>query len=83
MRITKHFKTMATIGFTGPVTNRPERINPLAHHAVCHLQVRRGKGELLGRRVNSCGKYTEVGESFVLTDDLLEIWEQLANGDHN
>lgn len=74
--ITSKWQTVATVGYTGSVSRNEDR---RAHGGVCHLQARQGKGGgVLGRRVNSNGRFVETGDSFPLDSDTLAHWQQIA-----
>lgn len=76
MKITSKWQTVATVGYTGSVSRDENRA---AHGAVCHLQARKGKNGLIGRKVNSNGRHHEVGEAFALDAEMLAHWERIAN----
>jgi len=73
--MTAKWTTVATVGYTGSVSRQENRA---AHGAVCHLQARRGKTGIIGRRVNANGKHAEVGEPFELNDETLSQWQAIA-----
>lgn len=74
--ITEKWETIAVVGYQGSVARWAV---PLAHGGVCLLQAKRNrKGELLGRKVNTNGRYREEGEPFPLFDELLANWRQLG-----
>ena len=75
-KVTNRFSTIATVGFVGSVSRKNE--NRAAHGAVCHLQARRTAGGLRGRKINSNGRHSEVGESFALDADTLAQWQRIA-----
>jgi len=70
-RITRTWTTVATVGYTGSVSRDENRA---AHGGVCHLQARQTADGLRGRRVNTNGWHSEVGESFDLDADTLGYW---------
>jgi len=74
-KITGKFSTIATVGYTGSVSRNENRA---AHGAVCHLQARRTADGLRGRKINSNGRHSEVGESFALDADTLAQWQRIA-----
>jgi hypothetical protein len=75
-KLTRRFQTIATIGYTAPVSRHENRA---AHGGVCHLQARRNaKGEAVGRKVNSTGRNQEVGPSFAIDDETLAHWESIG-----
>jgi hypothetical protein len=74
MKLTSKFTTVATVGFSGSVSNNQ---NPAAHGAVCHLQARRTADGIVGRRVNSNGRHSETGKSFALDADTLAQWQRI------
>ena len=76
MKVTAKFTTIATVGYAGSVSRKNE--NRAAHGAVCHLQARQTADGLRGRKVNSNGRHSEVGESFALDADTLAQWQRIA-----
>lgn len=75
-KITSKWSTVATVGYRYSVNSENE--NRSAHGGVCHLQARRGKNGIIGRKVNSNGRHEEVGESFDLDAATLAEWESIA-----
>lgn len=75
-KITSKWTTVATVGYSGSVSSRNE--NRSAHGGVCHLEARKGKSGLLGRKTNSNGRHIEVGDSFPLDAETLARWESIA-----
>jgi len=75
MKITSRWKTLATIGFNGSVSRYENR---MAHGGVCHLQVRKNKDKVIGRKVNTNGWHEEMGESFDLDMETLKHWFNLS-----
>ncbi len=76
-KLTARWATICTVGYTGSVSRDENRA---AHGGVCHCQARRTKdGRTIGRRVNSNGRHTEVGESFDLSAEQIAHWQTLAN----
>ena len=75
MQITRNWKTIATVGFSGSVSLDNE--NPAAHGGVCLLQVRQGSKGLLGRKINVNQRHQEKGNSFELEERQLEIWRSI------
>lgn len=73
--ITTRWITLAITGYRGSVSRNEER---RAHGGVCLLQVRRGANGTLGRRVNSTGRFQEIGEAFKMDDATLASWEAIA-----
>lgn len=75
MKLTSKYKTIATIGYSGSVSRTENRA---AHGAVCHLQARRNAaGQIVGRKMNSNGRYQETGEAFLLDANTLAQWESI------
>jgi hypothetical protein len=74
-KITSRYTTVATVGYTGAVSRTQNRA---AHGGVCHLQVRKVNGRVIGRKVNSNGRHEEIGEPFDLTAEQLAHWETIA-----
>lgn len=72
--LTGKFTTIATVGFAGCVSSNQNRA---AHGSVCHLQARRTTTGFVGRRVNSNGRHSEIGEAFPLTADTLVQWSRI------
>lgn len=75
MKLTSKYQTVATVGFSGSVSRNENRS---AHGGVCHLQARRTKLGMVGRKVNCNGRHTEIGESFPLDNDTLDHWIRIA-----
>lgn len=75
MTFTTRWTTLAVRGYQGSVARNEDR---RAHGGVCLLQVRRGAQGLLGRLVNSNGRFREVGEAFALDDFTLASWQGIA-----
>lgn len=76
MTITTKWQTLAITGYCGSVSRNEER---RAHGGVCLLQVRRTKdGTTQGRKVNSTGRFKEIGEPFLLDDKTLANWQAIA-----
>ena len=73
--LTNKYKTIATVGYTGSVSSKNE--NRAAHGAVCHLQARKTTDGLKGRKVNSNGRYQEIGQAFDLDAETLSHWERI------
>lgn len=74
MKLTSKFQTVATVGYTGSVSSNQNRA---AHGAVCLLQARRTADGIVGRRVNSNGRHSEVGKAFALDADTLAQWQRI------
>ena len=75
MAITTKWSTVAIVGFSGSVSRDENRA---AHGGVCLLQARKGTNGILGRKVNSNGRYQEVGKAFYLDAQRLAQWEAIA-----
>ena len=75
MTITTKWTTVATVGFSGSVSRDENRS---AHGGVCHMQAREGANGLIGRKVNSNGRHSEVGKAFDLDSDTLAHWKAIA-----
>ena len=73
--MTTEWTTIATIGYAGSVSRDENRA---AHGGVCHLQARKGKSGMLGRKVNSNGRHQEVSSAFPLDTETLTHWESIA-----
>jgi hypothetical protein len=74
--VTTKWATVAIVGYAGSVSRNENRS---AHGGVCLLQVRKNQDGLrLGRKVNSNGKHKEIGEAFLLHEERLAQWEQIA-----
>ena len=68
--------TVAIVGYSGSVSRNENRS---AHGGVCLLQARKNKDGLrMGRKVNSNGRHKEIGEAFLLSEDHLARWKQIA-----
>ena len=79
MKINARWKTIATVGYSGPVVADAKDINIAAFGGCCLLQVRRTpEGDIKGRKVNSNGMQTETGPSWVLSADELHQWTVLG-----
>ena len=74
--ITTKWTTIATVGYNGSVSRDENRA---AHGGVCHLQARKGKSGILGRKVNTNGRAVETGESFDLDAETLAHWEKIGS----
>lgn len=75
-KINSRWQTVATVGFTRPVSRDEVR---QAHGGVCHLQVRLSRdGRLLGRRVNSNGRAVEIGPSEPIDDTTYQHWLRIG-----
>jgi hypothetical protein len=74
--VTTKWATVAIVGYSGSVSRNENRS---AHGGVCLLQVRKNKDRVrLGRKVNSNGKHKEIGEVFLVSEERLAQWEQIA-----
>jgi len=74
--VTTKWATVAIVGFSTSVSRNENRS---AHGGVCALQVRKTQDGLrLGRKVNTNGKHKEIGEVFLLSEERLAQWDQLA-----
>ena len=69
------WKTIAVVGYKGSVSRQEDR---RAHGGVCLLQSRIVKGSRQGRRVNSTGRYREIGEPFALDEQTFAQWQAIA-----
>lgn len=70
------WQTLAIVGYTRSVSRDENRA---AHGGVCLLQARKTKDGLrMGRKINSNGRHKEVGEAFLLSDEMLGNWQQIA-----
>lgn len=76
MKITTKWTTIAIVGFSGSVSRSENRA---AHGAVCLLQARRVATGVLGRKVNSNGRHSEIGDSFPLSDVTLAQWSKIGD----
>lgn len=77
MRLTRRWQTIAVVGYDGAVSRHQDT---RAHGGVCLLQARTGSRGALGRKVNTQGRYFEVGDSFGLTTDVLDRWRSIRGG---
>ena len=73
--ITTKWTTIAIVGYSGSVSRDENRA---AHGGVCLLQARKGKRGVIGRKVNSNGRATEVGKSFALDAETLAHWQHIG-----
>lgn len=73
--ITSSWSTLAVVGYTGGVCEHEDR---RAHGGVCLLQVRKVKGVVYGRKVNSNGRHKEVGEPWAINTETLRHWQEIA-----
>lgn len=74
--VTTRWTTVAIVGYSGSVSRNENRSS---HGGVCLLQARKNKDGLrMGRKVNSNGKHKEIGEAFLLSEERLAQWEQVA-----
>lgn len=74
-KLSTKWTTIATVSYNGSVSRDQNRN---AHGGVCHLQACQTRTGLKGRKVNSNGRFKEVGEVFNLDLDTLAHWEKLA-----
>lgn len=78
MKLTKEYKTIATVGFRNSVSVK--NYNPYAHGGVCHFQVRRtNDGGILGRKVNINGRHYEIGEGHRIDQDTYLEWSKMGD----
>lgn len=68
MKIGSKWTTVATRAFMGPVSKNE---NPVAHGNVCYVHVRRYKGRILRRYVNSNAGQQEEGPACEITEQEL------------
>jgi len=78
MKLTSKYQTIATVGYSASICVRRGCENQAAHGGVCHLQARISGGRIIGRKINSNGRHTEVGTAGDMTADQLAHWETLA-----
>jgi|694.fasta_scaffold06344_5 hypothetical protein len=74
MKITTKYTTICTVGYTGSVGGRQDQ---RAHGGVCHIEVRKVKSGIIARKVNSNGRYQEIGKAFTPTTEEIAHWELL------
>lgn len=73
--LTNTFATIATVGYSGSVSDNQNRA---AHGSVCHLQARRtADGKIVGRKVNSNGRHSEISKGFPLDTATLVQWQRI------
>lgn len=72
MKITTKYQTIATYGYTAPVIEPQER---RAHGGVCLIQVRRQGARIIARKINSNGRFREVGKPFTPSAEQLDNWQ--------
>ncbi len=75
MKITSKYSTVCHVGYGGSVSRNEDR---RAHGGVCLIQVRRGKTGIIARKINSNGRYQEIGEPFEPTAEQLENWQRIG-----
>jgi hypothetical protein len=73
--VTSKYQTICTVGYTGSVSRDENRA---AHGGVCHIQLRHGANGIRARKVNSNGRFEEIGPSFVPTAEQVSHWEAIA-----
>jgi hypothetical protein len=75
--IGSNWQTVAVVGYTDSVS--ASGYDRRAHGGVCLLQARRdARGKVTGRRVNSNGRYQEIGNAFPMTAAQLANWQKIG-----
>ena len=75
-RIGHRWRTVAIVGYTGPVSLDEDR---RAHGAVCLLQLRRQRnGGIFARKVNSNGRHAEHGTPWTPDPETVAHWIRLG-----
>ena len=70
-RIGHRWRTVATIAYAGGVSRDEDR---RAHGGVLLLQLRRARSGILARKVNSNGRWQEIGTPWTPDADTVAHW---------